>query len=388
MIDEFAGQFKQKGGWALLWLVLVLVACAPPSVASPEMPSEMLLEMSSMPTRTPAPPVVVATFTPLPEAAPPDGAVEVEALSAPEAAPDFVAPVGVTEHVVQSGETLLGLALHYGVPMAAIQLQNDFGIATGLRAGQILDIPPRVGWEGASPFWVVYEVTAGETLSAIGARYGFDVATLQGVNGLGDADRLSIGQPLILPLTAPAEVVARAPAPTPTPVPPAPPTPTAAPGADAPPPPPAPTATPVPAPAPARPPADVAALPGEIFRLVNAQRAQYGLSPLAWNATLAHAAQAHADDCYARGWCSHTGSDGATVRERMIRAGYTPTRWSECWAWFRTPEQAVAFWMDEVPPNDPHRRTILSTWLTEVGVGVVPGSTHGYYFIAKFGAPR
>ena len=135
-------------------------------------------------------------------------------------------------------------------------------------------------------------------------------------------------------------------------------------------------------------PADVAVMPAEIFRLINEQRAMYGLRPLAWNATLARAAQLHADDCYARGWCGHTGSDGSTMKERIIREGYDPMRWSECWAWYGTPELAVAMWMDEVPPDDPHRRTILSTWLTEVGVGVVPGNTHGYYFIADFGAPR
>jgi uncharacterized protein YkwD len=41
-----------------------------------------------------------------------------------------------------------------------------------------------------------------------------------------------------------------------------------------------------------------------------------------------------------------------------------------------------------VPPNDPHRRTILAEHLTEVGVGVVPGNGHGYYFIADFGTPK
>ncbi len=77
------------------------------------------------------------------------------------------------------------------------------------------------------------------------------------------------------------------------------------------------------------------------------------------------------------------------MKERIIRQGYDPVRWSECWAWHGTPEMAVAMWMDEVPPNDPHRRTILSTWLTEVGVGVVPAAEgRGYYFIADFGTPR
>jgi uncharacterized protein YkwD len=43
--------------------------------------------------------------------------------------------------------------------------------------------------------------------------------------------------------------------------------------------------------------------------------------------------------------------------------------------------------MDEEPPNDPHRRTLLTTWFTEIGVGVAE-TTWGYYFIADFGRPQ
>jgi len=375
----------------MLMGVLLLNACAPVAV----------VEKPPVPTVTPGlavPEMVVATFTPVSEPAP----VSAPALSdASVSEADTSAATDVlsfTYHTVSPGDTLLGLALKYGLPMAAIQLQNDLGTSLMLQAGQVLEIPPVVGWEGASPFWVVYEVQAGDVLSTIAADYGFDVATLQNVNGLADADLLSIGQALILPLDAPAEHVLAQNRPTATPAPlpaatqviaaAAAPVATAdvttvsaAPA----------TATLTPSPPVAAPvlPADVAEFPAAIFRLINEQRAAYGLAPLAWNATLARAAQLHADDCYARGWCSHTGSDGSTMKERIIRQGYDPVRWSECWAWYATPEMAVAMWMDETPPNDPHRRTILSTWLTEVGVGVVPASNgRGYYFIADFGTPR
>jgi len=376
---------------------LVLSACAPVTV-----------EVS--PSATPlsaVPHITVATFTPAPitggNAGPAPaissaGAEAAEASVLAEAPAPLDAPVDVlpfTYHTVVPGDTILGLALKYGVPIAVIQLQNDLGNSIILRAGQVLEIPPAVGWEGASPFWAVYEVQSGDVLSRIAANFGFDVATLQSVNGLADADLLSIGQALILPLTAPADVVlasnrapaTAAPLPTATPIPQA--VAAAAPVAPADTPP-APTDAPVVATvSPPVLPADVAGFPADIFRLVNAERAAFGLAPLTWNATLARAAQLHADDCYARGWCGHTGSDGSTMKERIIRQGYDPVRWSECWAWYGTPEMAVAMWMDEVPPNDPHRRTILSTWLTEVGVGVVPAANgRGYYFIANFGTPR
>ncbi|MBN2390597.1 MAG: LysM peptidoglycan-binding domain-containing protein [Anaerolineae bacterium] len=375
----------------VLCVLLLLGACAPVTVE--------IAPTATLPSAVPH--LTVATFTPVaagegkaePALAAFPGEVEVTEVSAPSDAPGEVLPFAY--HTVEPGDTLLGLALEYNIPIAVIQLQNDLGNSIILWAGQVLEIPPAVGWEGASPFWSVYEVQSGDVLSTIAANYGFDVAMLQSVNGLADADLLSVGQALILPLTVPADVAlasnhapaTEVPLPTVTPVPQvvaavapviqadAMVTPTAVPA----------TAT-VAAPVL---PVDVAGFPAEIFRLINEQRAAYGLAPLAWNGTLARAAQLHADDCYARGWCGHTGSDGSTMKERIIRQGYDPVRWSECWAWYGTPEMAVAMWMDETPPNDPHRRTILSTWLTEVGVGVVPAADgRGYYFIADFGTPR
>ena len=321
--------------------------------------------------------------------------------------PTALPPIPRT-HMVQAGDTLLGIALAFDVPLAALQLENDLGAATTIRVGQVLDIPPATAWTTASPFWVVHEIAPGETLSALAARYGLGLDALVAANPGLNADRLAVGQALVLPLRGPADVVAMVNAPTPTsPVPPTQtpfslPTPTATvvseldaadqlvePAAPA-----VPTAiSPLPEdPTPPAPdagvPAEVAALPAEVYRLLNAERAAHDLPPLAWNETLARAAQRHANDCQARGWCSHTGSDGSSYRERIIREGYDPVRWSECWAWYGSAERAVAMWMNETPPNDPHRRTILAPHLTEVGVGVVPGKGFGYYFIANFGTPR
>ncbi len=306
----------------------------------------------------------------------------------PTANPTRVTPATFLTVTVQTGDTLLGLALEHEVPMAAIQLQNDLGTTTMVRLGQELVIPPGSAWEGASPFWIVHVVSEGETLSEIGQAYGLTVGQLQGANGLADVDLLGVGQTLVLPLTE--FTVARAVDP-PAPVAGA--HPTAAlvteedvAGAAA-------TATIVPAepddaPAvqPAPPPDDVAAWPQETVRIMNEVRAAHNLPPLVYNETLARAAQVQANDCAARGSCSHTGSDGSTIKERILRVGYKPASWAECWAIRPTPQGAIDIWMDEVPPNDPHRRTLLTTWLTEIGVGVAE-TTWGYYFIADFGKP-
>ena len=300
-----------------------------------------------------------------------------------EAAAPPVAPAQFLTITVESGDTLLGLALAHGVPMAAIQLQNDLGGSTVVRLGQSLVIPPANAWANASPYWVVHEVSEGETLSEIAKVYGLGLDTVQGANGLEDVDLLSIGQALVLPLTNLAEARPVIAAPTPPPVAAATAT-AAAPSdvvaAD-------PTAAPVQV-AVVPPPADVAQWPYEVVRIMNEVRAAHGLPPLAYNETLAQAAQIQANDCSARSSCSHTGSDGSTIKDRVLRVGYAPASWAECWAIRPTPQGAIDIWMDEVPPNDPHRRTLLTTWLTEIGIGVAPGPWDYTYFIAVFGRPK
>ncbi len=360
---------------ALSLLLILLISCQAAVVEHSPTSTIELAHATPLPASpTPSPPPLLPTNPPSP---PPP--------TEPAPAASAVA------HTVQPGDTLLGLAMQYDVPMAAIQLQNDLGNSTVVQAGQSLIIPPPAGWEGASRFWIVHVVQAGETLLHIARRYGLEASEIQAVNGLTHADLLTVGQELVLPLDKPvdASTVARAVQPTATPLPP--PNPTSAPptvqtlvqtaaltpSIEA-------TATPIPTSPPLT---DADGWRREIARLINEARAQHGLPPLAYNPTLASIAQAHAEDCLQRGWGSHTGSDGSNVRSRMLHAGYTPLRWSECWAHTQSPQDAMHIWMDETPPNDPHRRTILNPALTEIGVGVVQPAW-GYYFFADFGTPR
>jgi uncharacterized protein YkwD len=257
---------------------------------------------------------------------------------------------------------MLKLAQTYEEPIAAIQLANDMGEGISIRAGQVLTIPTDTQWDASSPYWLLHLVQAGETLTGIAANHGLKVAAIQEVNHLTDADTLAIGQALILPFSGLEGVLALAP--------------------------PAPKAEQVgsaPAPLPpAAPVGPVAGWPGEVFQYINAIRAAHGLYPFAYDSQLATAAQYHAQDCANRGWCSHTGSDGSSSLTRILRAGFPATGSSECWVQARSPQQAVDWWMNEVPPNDPHRRTLLSSYLTHIGIGVVQ-TGWGYYFVADFG---
>ena len=114
------------------------------------------------------------------------------------------------------------------------------------------------------------------------------------------------------------------------------------------------------------------------------QRTERGLPALVWSDALAQAAQAHTEDCARRNRGSHTGSDGARLRERLARVGYAPRNATENWANAQSPQKAFLMWFNE-GPNGPHRRAILGSGYTEIGIGVARGSW-GYYFIADFGS--
>jgi uncharacterized protein YkwD len=245
------------------------------------------------------------------------------------------------------------------------------GEGISLWAGQVLTIPAAAEWEGASPYWLLHRVKAGETLSGIAATYGVEVDRVWSVNRL-DTDLLSIDQMLIMPLEEPVEAFMRAPAPPASEA-------GAASGESG-------TAGSVSLPPAAPLPADIAAWPAALFERINQARAAHGLYPLVYNETLAWAAQLHAQDCAQRGWCSHTGSDGSGSSTRILRTGYPAAGTAECWVNAATPEKAFEFWYYETPPYDPHRRTLLGTYLSEVGIGIVPAEW-GYYFVADFGRP-
>jgi len=129
--------------------------------------------------------------------------------------------------------------------------------------------------------------------------------------------------------------------------------------------------------------AGVAGVPQDVWRNINGERDRQGLYQLAYNEKLALAAQTHANDCSQRGSCSHIGSDGSDEADRARRTGYQGTV-DESWVWSASAADAVFWWLDEVPPNDWHRRMLLSDYLSEVGVGVAPAPS-GYFFIAVFG---
>jgi len=349
-------------------LTLVLAACASPqpkTTTPTSQPVSILTPTVSATTVKPA-----ATLT----TAPPS----------PAAGPAKI------QYTVRPGDTLLGIALQHHISMASIQLANDLGESDLLRAGQTLAIPTSPQWDGELPYWIVHTVQRGETVSGIAQAFGLMASDILRVNAMADPGQIRPGQSIVIPLDS-LQVAAVPPTPTPKPAPTRKPTPTTAaprvltsPLASSLPRPPTPTTT-VPTPVPIAIPSDIAAWPGTVVTLINQKRAAHGLPPYSIAPELMRAAQAHASDCTKRGWCGHIGSDGADTRTREIRAGYNPTAWGENWVQAFDPAKAVDWWYNETPPNDPHRKNLLHTRYTQVGVGIIPAG-NGYYFIADFGS--
>jgi murein DD-endopeptidase MepM/ murein hydrolase activator NlpD len=94
------------------------------------------------------------------------------------------------KYKVKAGETLTGIAHHFGVAVKTILWANRLPAKSSVHAGQTLTIPPVDG--------VVVSVAEGDTLDSIAALYEVDPQTIYDLNGLEDSN-LVLGQTLILP---------------------------------------------------------------------------------------------------------------------------------------------------------------------------------------------
>jgi type VII secretion-associated serine protease mycosin len=144
------------------------------------------------------------------------------------------------------------------------------------------------------------------------------------------------------------------------------------------------TRTPTTAPttrAPSGPTTDVAGYEAQVVTLTNTQRAANGCGALRVDDRLTAAARAHSSDMATQGFFSHTGSDGSTFVDRLVRAGYTGAS-AENIAWgYRTPQEVVTGWMNSAG----HRANILNCTSVAVGVGLAVKADGTIYWTQDFG---
>lgn len=101
-------------------------------------------------------------------------------------------------HTVQPGQGLLQIARLYGVNYQAIVDANNIANPNLIKPGQELVIPGAQAPSGASG-QRVHTVQTGETLSGIAAQYTITVDALMRANGIANADRIFVGQVLVIP---------------------------------------------------------------------------------------------------------------------------------------------------------------------------------------------
>ncbi len=104
----------------------------------------------------------------------------------------------------------------------------------------------------------------------------------------------------------------------------------------------------------------------EVVRLVNAERASYGLPALSIRAGLCQYARVKSQDMHDSGYFSHTSPNYGSPFDMMKSFGITYSHAGENIAMgYSTPEAVVSAWMN----SEGHRANILSASYTELGVG-------------------
>lgn len=124
---------------------------------------------------------------------------------------------------------------------------------------------------------------------------------------------------------------------------------------------------------------------GYLVRLINRDREAEGLEPLVRDAAAEKAGQEHAADMASHGYTAHIGLDGSVPELRYTNAGGTgmvqenvacivdgKDRKLDANGPFSAEnlESIEALFIGEKPPNDGHRRNILTAWHTHVGIGI------------------
>lgn len=137
-------------------------------------------------------------------------------------------------------------------------------------------------------------------------------------------------------------------------------------------------------------PVDAAAIaqdrPQEALQLINAYRAQHGLSPLKMEARLALLARNQARDMLSRRRLDTRGSSGSTFEKRLRGAGYAFREAAQQVAMGYADERAViGMWMSRRDSRD----VLLNRGLTEAGIGYATsgGKALDHFWVVTLAAP-
>ena len=116
------------------------------------------------------------------------------------AAPSKPAPRPASgRYQVQRGDTLGAIGRRYGVSQQALMAENGLANRNRIHVGQVLKLPSSGTVTAQVAARASYTVRAGDTLDAVARRFGVSRKALVSANDLANAHRLQIGQRLVIP---------------------------------------------------------------------------------------------------------------------------------------------------------------------------------------------
>jgi uncharacterized protein YkwD len=135
-----------------------------------------------------------------------------------------------------------------------------------------------------------------------------------------------------------------------------------------------------------------------VLERVNADRRAEGLEPVARDPVAERAAQEHAEDMAKLGFTAHWGSDGSVPEQRYTRSGGRHFVQENAACFFDGTSRALdphprfrvalldqieSAFLAERPPHDGHRRNILKTTHTALGIGLAQPTALGQPCMAQ-----
>ena len=111
-------------------------------------------------------------------------------------------------HIIEAGENPSYIADLYGVTVDALIALNNIEDVRALHPGQTLLIPPSTGVDSSAepaalPPQIVYRIESGDTLLGIALAHGTSVEAIAAVNPDTNLDLIFPGQELVVPLATP-----------------------------------------------------------------------------------------------------------------------------------------------------------------------------------------
>ena len=119
-------------------------------------------------------------------------------------------------YTVEAGDTVSAIAARFGLSTAGVLALNGLSWKSIIFPGQVLKLTsaPTKGATASAPVSPggAYQVRSGDTVSAIAARFGVSTKSILDANGLGWSSIIYPGQTLLIPGTSSAPAPAAAPA--------------------------------------------------------------------------------------------------------------------------------------------------------------------------------